>query len=215
MAQLTLPEELLLVTMRDADNIYRGNHYSLSYSLVGAAIIELILLERLQFDAKKNLQVVNSLSTGDQILDEMLVKLQNSKSTRSRRSYISSISMKMRSLKRRFMERLAKKGIVRKEERRILGIIPYTKFVLMDQSHAVSIRETFRNVLIKGQQPEERTSALIALLYSCRMLGYQFIKSERKQARKNAKELAKQNPVATAVTEQMAAVIAAVAAATS
>lgn len=215
MAQLTLPEELLLVTMRDVDGTYHGSHYSLNYALIGGAIIELLLAEKLQFDPKKNLLIANSSPTGDDILDDVLIKLQKSKTGRSHHFYISSISMRMRSLKRRYLERLVMQGIVRKEDHRFLGIIPYTKFVLMEQSRATAMRETLRNVLINGQTPDVRISALIALLYACQMLGYQFIKSERKQARKNAKVLAKQNPVATAVTEQMAAVIAAVAAASS
>jgi hypothetical protein len=218
MAQLTLAEELSLLMLRDVDGTYRGGASARNYILEGAAVIELVLRERLSIDEKQRLHILKATETGNEVLDRVLHILQKNARPKGQKYYIYAVSWRMRTLKRRIKERLVRMGLVRSEPRRFLGLIPYTKYFLVDQSTATALRERIHAVLIDGQTPDTRTLALISLLNIGGVLRKQFAKLERSRASKAAKKLAEQNLAITAVSKQIVAlnaVVASVAASSS
>lgn len=69
-----------------------------------------------------------------------------------------------RGLRPALIERLAGRGLVRRQEDRVLGLFPRTRWPAADVRYEASVRQRLADVLVRGVAPDPRTVALIALL---------------------------------------------------
>ncbi|MFE2419624.1 GPP34 family phosphoprotein [Streptomyces hokutonensis] len=60
---------------------------------------------------------------------------------------------------------LLEKGLVREEGRRVLGVFGSVKHPVTDPSELAALRGRLTSVLAEGQDPDERTAALITVLH--------------------------------------------------
>jgi hypothetical protein len=67
-------------------------------------------------------------------------------------------------LKDRLLERLADRGLVHRREGKVLGLFPHTTWPATDARHEQEVRARLHDALVVGLTPDERTSALVALL---------------------------------------------------
>lgn len=61
-------------------------------------------------------------------------------------------------------ERLAGRGLVRRQDDRVLGLFPRTRWPAADVRYEASVRARLADVLVRGLAPDPRTVALVALL---------------------------------------------------
>src|SRR5690606_10547624 len=62
------------------------------------------------------------------------------------------------------LDRLVDRGLLRREERRILGVFRSTRWPAADQEHEARLRARIRRILEDGETPDPRTAAIIGLL---------------------------------------------------
>lgn len=170
--------------------------------------MELTLSDRVTFEDGK-IVLNDTTSTGDDILDEGLERIKHSKKNRKPSYWVSKLSG-IKKMKDRLLDRLVHKGILRREEHRILRVIPSKRYPTVHGEPEKKLRDSIRAAILDGVEPEERTGILISLVSACSLVDEIFEKAERKAARKRIKKIAKGEPIGKAVSETVAAVEAAV-----
>jgi hypothetical protein len=174
-------------------------------------LLELTLADRVTFEDSK-IVLDDATPTGDDILDEGLERIKQSKKNRKPSYWVNKLSG-IKKIKERLLDRLVHKGILRREEHRILRVIPSKRYPTVHGGPEKKLRDSIRAAILDGIEPEERTGILISLVSACSLVNEIFEKAERKAAQKRIKEIAKGEPIGKAVSETVAAVEIAVIAA--
>ena len=208
---LTLPEELLLLALRDREgSVVSSASQALPFGLAGAVLLELSLQDRIVLEGGKFI-VRNTTPTGNDIFDEALAKIRASKKTHKPSYWVSKLSG-LRKLKDRLLDRLAMQGILRREAHKVLWVFPTQRYPTLSGGPEMKRRELIRSAILHRVEPDERTGILISLVSACNLVNEIFSKEERKAAQKRVKEIAQGEAVGKAVSDAVAGVRAAVAA---
>lgn len=207
---LNLAEELLLLALNDKKGtVLMAASMGLPYGLAGALLIELVEAGLLCVEGKA--LVATALgSARDELLDGILGTIRSSKRTRDLRHWVGKIGRSGGKIKEKILVRLVQKGILREEEHRLLRIFPSPRYPETDPGPECKIRERVRAGIRGAVPPEERTAALISLVYACDLTGVLFERGERREAKRRAKEITASQPIGGAVARAVEAVRAAV-----
>jgi hypothetical protein len=207
---LNLGEELMLLALHDKKGtVLSSASMSLKYGLSGAVLMELVLRGKLRAD-KKNLVIVDAALTGDDILDEALTKIKQSKRDRNIKYWVGKLSRGIKDFKGRLLDRLIGKGILRKEKRRILGAIPSRRYPMKDTKAEQEVRNRIRAVILGGANLDPRIVMLISLVRACGLVNEIFSREERKLAGKRLKEITKKELIGKVVSDMVAEIMAAI-----
>ena len=118
---------------------------------------------------------------------------------------------------------LEARGLVRRHDRRVLGIFPSTVWMPVSPVAATAVRERLWATLVVGQDPDAATAALVALLLATNSLPTALPGQEKRALKQRAKQIAEGSWAAESVrkmisamqTAIMASVVAATTAATT
>jgi len=163
---MLIAEDLLLLLLDDRSGKPLLEATRLQLALAGGVLLELAIAERVDAadpgeQVKKGRLVVRDrTSTGDDVLDDALALLDE----REGKKPESVLGKLGKGLRERLLARLAARGILREEKGKALGIFPTTRWPAIDAQHEESVRSGLHAALVVGQQPDQRTGALIALL---------------------------------------------------
>jgi hypothetical protein len=213
---LTLPERLLLISTDDRGRL-RDPKSSLGHALAGAALTELLLAGRLQYEAGR-VVVATASPTGQSLLDDVLVEVGGEQRPRALTWWVKRLASRhggRKAVRDRLIDQLTERGVLARAERRVLGLVPVATHRVADPATAERVRAVIREVLLGRQQPDELAAALVALVQVSGLVDTCVPDAERGQARRRARQIAAGNQVGEAVKrvqdEVMAAVMAAVA----
>ncbi|MBI5869340.1 MAG: GPP34 family phosphoprotein [Actinobacteria bacterium] len=212
---LTLPEELILLAIDEEGTVGRSSSTkeTITYALTAAIIMELVMAGRLKVErpVKKflvlhiphgKLTVIDPSPTGDEILDDALVRIRTHSKVKGPYYWIDKLgpvtvakdspTIDWSGKGSRFLARLASQGIVYKKEHKTLGIISSPRYRIMDQEARRQVEERLRQALTLAVPPDRRTAALVALASDCRLLS-EIIpeKAQLRQAREAAGRIQK------------------------
>jgi hypothetical protein len=121
---VTLPEELLLLAIDPSSGRPRGTMSHTRYGVAGAVLAELEAAGRIGHD-RGRISVADGRPTGDPLLDSALGRLPAAGKAVSARRWIRRESREMTEVSARS---LAKRGAIRIEKRRALGLFPYHRY---------------------------------------------------------------------------------------
>ena len=210
-----LPEGLLLLATDDATGHVATKSGALDRGLAGAVLTELLLSNRVQMEDGK-VAVADASPTNDPVLDDALNRIADSR-PRDAKHWIGKLASS--NIRDNVLDRLTQKGILRKEEHRILWIIPADRYPAEDDSPEDDLRKMIRSVVLQGTTPKPRTAILLGILKACDLLDTVFSRDERKQFRDRIDSIAGAELMGTAVSKSVkdmqAATMAAVTAATT
>jgi len=111
---------------------------------------------------------------------------------------------------REIADGLAERGVLRREDGKILGLFNSTKFPEADSAPEAGVREGVAAVLRSQRQPTEREAMLIALLRAYDLVPKMVAKEDRKAAKQRAKEVADEGIAGKAVSDTLKATEAAI-----
>ena len=180
---------------------------SLPYGLPAAVLMELTLSSRLAINNKK-LVIIDTTPTGDDILDEALIKIKQSKRKKGPKHWVSKLGIK--DLRARLLNRLVDRGILRGEQYKILWIIPSQCYKTKDANMKQKVTERIRTAVFGRSTSDPRTLVLISLVNACGLIDKIFSREERKDAQKRIKELVKSDLIGKAVSDTVAGIQAAI-----
>jgi hypothetical protein len=214
---LTLPQELYLLALHEEKGrVPAALATSLHYGLGGAILAELILQSRVGLDDDRKAVVVNNNMFGeDDLLNEGLERIQASARHHKARYWVSTFSDNIKKLDKRLAYHLVDLGVLLKEEKRFLGVVPYEAYPAQDASARFWIKQHLRSVVLGGEAPDAHTAMLLSLVRACDLLGRVFTRDELKTARRQVETLTGGEIVGEAVRVVIETIEAAIMAATS
>lgn len=212
---ISLPESLILLAIDDDSGRLDSNSGALDLALAGAVLTELLMSGDVTL-ANGNLIAVASSRPDDDVLGAVLTTILASRPHDSKHWVKNLGKIQIRN---RLLDRLIERGIIRREEHRILWVFPAFRFPTEDAAPERALRQAIRAIVIDGAAPQARTAALIALLKAANLTGMVFDRDERKHDKDRIDAIASGElmgeAVARAVKEAQAAVTAALIASTT
>ena len=207
-----IAEDLLMLLLDDKSGRFTlTSHHR--QAVAGAVLAELALKGAVDIDRGKGLwkrntaRVVDATAVMDPVL-RRAVDLIGKKPT-SPQTLVNRIGG---DIERSLCERLAERGMVRKEQAKVLGLFSRTVWPAADSSRELQVRSDLRAALLDHSEPSQQIAVLIALLLAIGRV-HKVIDSEGHTARdikKRAKEVADGGWASDAVKKALDAAQAAV-----
>ncbi|WP_371603064.1 GPP34 family phosphoprotein [Streptomyces sp. NBC_01220] len=158
----TLPEELLLLALDPQRGTPYCRNRTLEYALAGAALAELELQGRVT-GQRGEIQVVNPLEPPDPLLAALMRSLPAPGKGRSGVPAQGWVRRAGQPVGGMYLEAAVQRGVLLRETRRFLGLVPYHRHPAGPQSYAVHVRERFAAAGRAGL-PDHRSRALASLV---------------------------------------------------
>jgi hypothetical protein len=212
---MLIAEDLLLLLLDDDSGKLNHSTY-LDTGIGGALLVELALGEHVEVVkgsgmwARARVLATSAPPPQDPVLVEAMGLV--TEKERTAQDLVGRLGKKRREP---LLARLEADGILRREEGKVLGLFPSTRWPAVDSSHEADVRRKLGDALVHGVQPDQRTAALVALLSSLD-LAQKVVDAgglPGREVRKRAKEIADGDWAAKAVRDSIAAAQAAVTAA--
>jgi hypothetical protein len=151
----------------------------LRYAIAGIAINQLAEQEKIFIENNK-LSVKDTSATGDALLDEILQVLAKKDKPQRLDSSIFSISYKVGRLDRRVLESLEDNGWLRIDQERFLGLFPYKRYVITNETEKENIINSYKETLLNGIKSIDRESMLIISMATVSgFMGKLFLREEK------------------------------------
>lgn len=162
---LLIVDDLMLLLMDDDGATVRGAG-TLHYTLGGALLTELALLGRIETDESGILNGPRVTPVGDEPLGDPLLQSAFDTVTAKTQRVQPLLMALGADLWKVVRDRLVERGLLRPEEKRILGVFRSTRFPAGDAQHEAQLRARILRVLVDGEAADARTAAVIGLLHA-------------------------------------------------
>jgi Golgi phosphoprotein 3 GPP34 len=211
--ELILAEQLLLLFLDDetgSDHASSGG----DPGLAGALLLDLTAGGALT-EEDGELVAVPDTAPRHPLLATAHAAIEASDKRRDAKGWVGSLPKELKPLRERAAERLVEGGVLTEERRKLLKIIPTTRFPQADPEPERDLRERLRAVLVTERQPTQQEAMLIALLVPYDLVGKLVPRDRRKDAQRRAKDVAEGGAAAKAVDDTLKGIQAAVIASTA
>ncbi|WP_207537208.1 GOLPH3/VPS74 family protein [Sabulicella rubraurantiaca] len=164
---LSLPEEVLLLTLDEEGRPLGRQGVAAGLALAGAVLMELALAGRVDTD-REALLLVSAEPTGDAAMDFALSRLPDS---RDSRSALMLLAREEEALRGAAMAGLEAKGLLRRAEGRVLLLFRSRRWVPAgDRPEAGEVLARLRRALEGDHVPEPREALLVSLARAAGLL---------------------------------------------
>ena len=164
---LTIPEEFLLLTLKDQDGgfIHINQEY-LHAGFVGAAIMELSLQGKLDSDLKR-IWAVDKSPTGDALLDAVLNRIVTPGFDSTADNIVDQLIDLGPSLRSEALRKLCEKKVLTETEGKLLWILKTRRYPLVDGKEIREVKLRILEVLLRDGLPEPRDVCIMSLAETC------------------------------------------------
>jgi len=215
---LNTAEKFLLIAQHPVKGRFIVSDTEISYGIVGAFLLDMSLDNRIGIEEKR-LILKNVKRDDNPIISEISTIIGKSEKHRKIKYWIDRLTRKSNIYKRSLQDGLERKGLVRIEHHKFLGLIPYRKCYIIDSKMRDSLIRLLRECILFHKELNNENTVLLGLIEACRM--HKILSSDReelKTIRKELKAIIKESPIAETVGETIKqvqiAIISSVAAAT-
>jgi Golgi phosphoprotein 3 len=168
---LTVPEEFLLLTLKDEGGDFVDIPVeSLRAGFVGAALMELALLDRLDCDTTE-VWIVDDAPTGNRSLDPVLWRLSTPSFSNRSDSLIEQMIDLGESIREASLKRLCDRGILVETEGRLLWLLRTRRYPMFDGKEVREVKLRLIDVLLRDGLPDPRDVCLMSLAETCGIIG--------------------------------------------
>lgn len=185
--KLSIAEGFYLIALDDEEGrILAAAEKSVVPGVIAACILELYLLKKIKLDGG-NVTVVDTIGTGNGILDNVLKKLQTGPSFIDQ---VKSMSGKFKDIQEDLNSLLVQRGILKKEETKLLWIPLSDRMDNANYAFEQEIRNNLKAIVFKSAKPSPAFTILYSLIDDCNILSEVFRdKDELIDAEKVGKDL--------------------------
>jgi hypothetical protein len=179
---LYLHEEIMLLALRDREGtLFSGTMYN--FAIGGAVLAELMMERRIDVETVKKKAFARLLSPvplGEPLLDECLARLAAAKRRGTLQDWVARFAQ-AKSLKHRVAGELARRGVLRVDEDKVLGLFRRKIYPEVDPRPEREVVERLRRAVF-GEEPEvdPRTAVLLSLVSRAELLRLVFDKKDLK-----------------------------------
>ena len=203
---ITFPEEIVLLALDDKTGKFTDlPPLAMDQALAGAALLELAFQNRIDTDLS-HLTLVNPEPTGEGMLDPLLLKIVEAKDKKDAKYWVGLFSAEGETLRERTLERLIQRGILKKEEKKFLWVIPGRRYPMVKDQEEQEVRKRIRSVIVDGEVPGPRDVVLVSLASACQLLRSVFSDADLLKYSSRVAEVSKMDLIGRAVSKSVAEV---------
>lgn len=181
------------------------------FSLTGAILLDYMDGEELRVEDRR---IIPSLRVNDDAIHMMFAGHFNKSSRNRKISYwIRSMTSKSRFVLKEMTKSLEKDRIIRIENKKFLGLIPYKKYWFLNTGIRTDIIDLLRSILLYGKKSGKKEYMLLSILHAAR--AHSILSKERgetKVLRQKCAELLKNDQISSEINQTIREVNAAIAA---
>lgn len=164
---LTLPEEILLLALRDGDGSFVDlPEHSLDFALAGAVVMELAMRRRIDSDAE-SVTVVDGTVLGDPILDPALSAIHRAREGHDTQWWIETLSHEAETIRGHALERLIDRGILKRDQQKLRWVFGKRRYPVVKDAQQREVKERILAIITTDEIPEPHDVVLIALADAC------------------------------------------------
>ena len=182
---LYLHEELMLMVLRDREGTMASSSM-FSYAAGGAVLAELMLQKRIEIELdgkKKFARVCDPRPVGDPLLDACLARLATAKRRAQLATWVSRFAG-TKKLKHLVAGQLVRRGILRVDQDKVLGIFSRTIYPELDPRPERQLNARLERAILGGDEDvDTRTAILVSLAAGADLLQLVIDKKELKRRR--------------------------------
>jgi Golgi phosphoprotein 3 (GPP34). len=194
-ANLTFVEEIVLLALDDETGaLLPMPPLAFRYALAGAAICDLALLNRIDTDPNQ-LVVLSKEPTGDPLLDHALSAILSVQTPLRVSGWLNMLSEISKTLEAAALDRLVARGILRREEKKILWVFGTRRYPTVDNQERAEVRTRLADLILGDDLPDPRDAILISLLSASHLSDKIFAGKEFKARSERMATLAKMDLV--------------------
>jgi len=188
--QLTLPEELFLLTLdEERGTVVESTGHLQRYGIAGAILAELALAGRVSIDARKRLALLETPQGGDPIFDLAVAAIQEIARPHKFTYWVQRLGKK--TFRQGISDSLIAKGALARQEKRYLWVVPFPDSATLRASAKYAVKLRLREAVLVDSPPDSRTLILLNLAKACQLFPLVFTKDERAIAKRRIQELEK------------------------
>ncbi|MFC8269740.1 GPP34 family phosphoprotein [Streptomyces cinereoruber] len=185
---VTLAEEIMLLSLDDASGAAKEKQ-SAAWAVAGGILLDLVLAGRVAVDGGR-LRVADRTPTDVPLLDERLRLIAGWAGRRSRAPKTTEwLTKDCAKAVKATTESLHGRGLVRAEQRRVMGLFPVTRYPEADGSVERELRDRLRAVVLDGAEPDTLTAGLLALVHGAKLHRVAFPDVPRKEIAPRLEEI--------------------------
>jgi len=186
---LTLVEELLLLTLDEERHEFTDLPARfLGPALAGGLLCDLSLRRRLDSDLT-SLIVLDRTPTGEKLLDNVLAQV--AANPGNAKDWIVKLSDEGDRLRAAVIDSLVAKGAISKESKRVVFVLPVTKYAAIDAGARNNAKLKLMNLVLTPAIPDPADLALFCVADAALLLDGLFSATELKGAEKRMETLRK------------------------
>jgi hypothetical protein len=168
---LTVPEEFLLLTLKDNGGAFIDLPAETRRAgFVGAALMELALQDRLDCDPTQ-VWVVNATPTGSEGLDRVLARLSAPDFIGHSEHLIERMTDMGDAFRDASLKRLCERGVLVAAEGRVLWFLKTRRYPVIDGREIREVKSRLVEVLLHDNLPDPRDVCLMSLAETCGIIG--------------------------------------------
>ena len=205
--QLLLHEELMLMALRDEKGTVEWRASMSNYAIGGAILAELLLdgLVKIGSDKKKLVSLAKRKPLSDPLLEESLELIASAKRRRKAADWVNRFAS-IRRLRRKVIQELCRKGILRESEDKVLLIFRRKIYPTIDPIPEHRLKERLRRAITGATlKPQPRTAILLSLAHGTSMLPIYFDKHLLRLNKQRIKRIASGELIGGAAKEAVEA----------
>jgi hypothetical protein len=165
--KLSIAEGLYLIALDDEQGrLLASAEKSIVAGILAAIILELYLQKKISL-TNGHIQVLDSSGTGNGILDQVLAKLHSGAETLAE---LKRLPGEFKDLLGDLNGLLAQRGILRKEETKLLWIPLSERMDNANYAFEQEIRNNLQAMVFKSAKPSPAFAILMSLIYNCNIL---------------------------------------------
>jgi hypothetical protein len=194
MPELTLSEEVVLIALDDESGAGKMR-LGLDWAVAGATVIDLALARRIDVDDSDKIAVLNPEPLGIAHLDVELEKIVRGGSMKVGKV----LRLTHKSAQNGAISALVERGVLKQETKRLFGVIPVGRYPEAEGNAEAEVRGRLSAALLNGDEPDERTAALVSVLQAGKLGGKAFPDVDRKQMKARMTEISEGRAVSPSV----------------
>jgi hypothetical protein len=188
---LTIPEELLLLTVSDdAGGFVELPLQTFNSSFAGAAIMELALRDRIDADLDK-IWIVDAAPTDEACINPILSHIQTPGFDFRAEKLIEQLAHTGAAVREMALERLCERRVLTKREDKILWVFKTRTYPLIDGQGVQEIKTRLLAILLDDGFPSPREACLLALADASNLIGQIVPPAQVAQARARLETIAR------------------------
>ena len=212
--KLNTTENFLLLAQHPTKGKLMVSDMHIRYGIIGSLLLDMSLEGKIAIDNNR-LILKNGKNSNDPIVSEIITIIRNSSKPRKIKYWINKLAWKSKKYKWMILHGLANKKLIRIENKKLLGFIPYKSCYLVDSQLRNEIIGELKKSILSKQELSQENVLVLGLLEACKMhKAIASDKNELKRIKRELKEIIKESPIASTVdktiTEVQAAVMAAI-----